>query len=185
MNIVLDFEHDYEVSVPDELPSDSYNTFWINGLGADTGRDSLVLQVSPHHGSRWTGVFGGGHGDLKGCWAMPSPKHLLVCSAGTGYIVDSTMPGSWEQTTLILLNQVVLDLGSRTLLIASDTEVAAYSRSGFKWCSERLSLDGVKIESVGKEAVNVLAYTPKTHSWNNIRLSLDDGKIVFTSPHFM
>jgi hypothetical protein len=170
------FPHEYAVEVLGELPGTAERTFWFK-LPWALGSDGLLLSIENQ--SPWVGVFGQGRGDLSGFWSMPSSNHLLVCAGSVGYVVNATDPADWKPAIFAHIVQVYAAVAQGLLLVADFCHVAAYGSAGVKWKSDRLTLDGVKIESADSTSVTVRAYTPKTEQWDVLRLSLENGSVIF------
>ena len=173
----LEFQHNYSVELADELPGNGRNTFWFKRTGA-RGSDGLLLRIRTGE-LNWTGVFARAGGQLTGYWSLPSPSHLLVCCKGAGYVVNASDPKDWKPAVFVHLTQALSSVPDNIVVVADFCYVAAYGPNGLRWKTDRLSLDGVRINGIDKGIVRVSAYTPQGDRWNAVAISASDGSPVF------
>ncbi len=113
-------------------------SFPSNGKGSHS--EGVVVRFYDSAGESWVGNFQGEGTQFSGVIEHPNRRDLIVISRGTGYVVDPEVrkgEGSFGcGYTASLANQDVV-------LFATDCDVTAIDSHGVRWCSRRISWDGI------------------------------------------
>jgi hypothetical protein len=83
-----------------------------------------------------------------GLWSAPNPKEICAVSGGYAYLIDTTDPGRFamiEQRPVLEVRPVV---AAGLLLFVGHRFILAWGREGLAWESEKLSDEGVTIDSL-------------------------------------
>lgn len=108
----------------------------------------MVVQVRPEAGSPWVGFFEAGIGSLDGAFATPDPYALCVVARGRAYVLNIEDPSTCSVPGLDPVRQVAPAPEAEVLVLADFIRLAAVNRSGMRWESQRLCLDGLRIVEV-------------------------------------
>ncbi len=131
----------------------------------DKIRNALCIEVRSSQ-NVWTGKFNSAWeptGLLTGYWNCPHPYGLLVVVSGDGFLLDVKQPHSIiELSTICPVVSVTPVIEHEILLLASFTELAAISKSGLEWTTNRLAYDDLRILKISGHIVHgsVPAYPP-------------------------
>lgn len=177
-NIQLEttFPHEYECRLLGELPGNLTPNYYPHE--ATTGRDGLMVLVSPQSGTRWLGVFAFGHTSRNaktGLYTWPSSDRLCVVSSGNGYLVNVNAPEDYEILAVEPIFEVLLIEEQELAVFANYTELVAYGKAGLAWKSKRISWDGLKVTNVNSEFVEGQYWNPRDDANTSFRVRLADG----------
>ena len=159
------FEADYSVKRLESRPRGSVREFRqprrraeAGELVFETGSEYLWFELSPVEGEPWIGGFECGLGRLTGLFATPSREVVCIVVKGQGFWVPVLAPGDYEIIRSTPIQEVLVVPGKRFLVLADYTELEAYGESGFLWCTERLSWDGLKVTEMTVETIKGTAW---------------------------
>jgi hypothetical protein len=125
--------------------------------------DRPILEVNPGRGRPWAGVFHGG--DMGVPPAMPGrvigwPDEWSICVIyrGGGVVVRTEDPKqNYEIAPYPITSAFVV--AEREIVLFSDwLTVAAYSRDGLIWHTDRLALDDVAIADVRGDTIEAVGF---------------------------
>jgi|SRR5579871_3315468 len=148
----------YQVRQLDELPASAEVTELRPAGRSGTG--GLLFEVDPSDGDPWTGFARPTSGRIRnaitGLFPTPDPRQLCVISQGTAYLVDVATRRILELSS----SEPVIFVASLTevglLLLATPWRVCAVGPSGQAWRTERLAIDGLRLdEADGSRVVGV------------------------------
>lgn len=147
-DLELVFPHRYQCSVLDELPATAPTRRFP---GESIGQDGVLIEVTPDHGSRWSGMFAFGKFGAAGIsrvLSLPDVDALCVIARGAGYRVSAVDPEKWApvRATPILDVRAVTSAG--IVVFANYTELIAHDERGEKWRTKRLAWDGFEIVAI-------------------------------------
>lgn len=118
-------------------------------------RPSLEVEVQPHHGKAWTGVFGAEWPDfLTGLFSTPDEQTLCVVCGGSGYFVETTEAQSaWFRVECAPVRFVLPFPDHGLLVFGNFTDFTAYRlddssidvRLDVAWRSARLGWDDLDV----------------------------------------
>lgn len=178
-NIQFDatFPHEYECKQLEELPSNQELHYYPSG--STSGRDGLLVLVTPKSCKSWLGMFSFGHTSPKGktgLYSWPTPDRLCVVSLGIGYLVSVKEPTEYEMIEVEPILEVLPIEEREIVVFANYTELFAYGKAGLAWKSMRIAWDGLKITKVHSEFVEGEFWNPQTEAITSFRVRLADGK---------
>ncbi len=152
------FPASYQVRQLDELPPSAEVTE-LRPAG-QSGSGGLIFEVDPGDGDSWVGFACpssiGSRNAVTGLFSTPDPSRLCVITRGTAYLVDCAT----RRFVLVSLSDPVIFVTSLTdvglLLLATPWRVMAIGRDGPAWRTERLAIDGLRLdETDGSRLVGV------------------------------
>jgi hypothetical protein len=142
------FPASYQVRQLDELPASAEVTDLCPAGRSGTG--GLIFEVDPGDSDSWVGFAHptsiGSRNAVTGLFSTPDPGRLCVIAQGAAYLVDVAI----RQFVLISLSDPVTSVTSLTdvglLLLATPWRVLAIGRDGPAWRTERLAIDGLRLD---------------------------------------
>lgn len=146
------FPADYEVQMLKEQPTSAPSyTFVREGQPASGG--DVHIEVMPWAGEPWVGAVCRSSPTVKGALtvAHPTPHRRRVCvvASGDAYLIDVDRPQDFKvlQTggPVVAVYPVVSE---GLLLLASPWVVTAVDGKGPVWQTERLAIDGFRLDEV-------------------------------------
>jgi hypothetical protein len=148
-------------------------TFSATGQGMHC--EGFVVRFMGRTFESWVGNFQPGLTKFSGVHEHPDAKHVIVISGGEGYIVDPEL-----QTVSMnlggMINSVTPIPDKKALLFEEVIHLRLIDPSGIKWCTKRLSWDGIRNISVDEG--NILGEAADyTDTWYPFKVSLDTGKV--------
>jgi hypothetical protein len=152
------FPASYQVRQLDELPASAEVTE-LRPAGR-TGTGGLIFEVDLGGGDSWVGFARptsiGIRNAVAGLFSTPDPGRLCVITQGAAYLVDVAT----RRFVLLSLSDPVIFVTSLTdvglLLLATPWRVLAIGRDGPAWRTERLAIDGLRLdETDGSRLVGV------------------------------
>ncbi|MDQ1637571.1 MAG: hypothetical protein QOF62_910 [Pyrinomonadaceae bacterium] len=178
-NLELDetFFHDFECRLLKELPGLMHQNYYYPHQ-IKTGRDGLLVRVSPHSGQSWIGTFA--FGDLSpkgknGLYSWPDADMLCVVSQGQGYVVNVREPVNYEMLSVHPILEVIPARQKNIVVFANNTELIAYGNSGPAWVTERLSWDGIRVTKVSHDTIEGEVWDPRIESNVGFKVDLATG----------
>jgi hypothetical protein len=152
------FPASYQVRQLDELPASTEVTELCPAGQSGTG--GLIFEVDPGDSDSWVGFARPtsirSRNAVTGLFSTPDPGRLCVIIQGAAYLVDVPT----RRFVLLSLSDPVTfvtalaDVG--LLLLATPWRVLAIGRDGLAWQSERLAIDGLRLdETDGSRLVGV------------------------------
>jgi hypothetical protein len=114
-------------------------------------RGALVLMARPIDGSAFLAVCTLGFTDPTmptGVYACPDPKWMCAVAGGYAYLVNMSHPETCFHLPMRPVVEVKVLVEQRMLLFVGFHTMAAWGETGLMWETERLSWEGIRIESV-------------------------------------
>lgn len=147
------FPHDYQVRVLESYslinPVEKLHQFPAQLEEGD--RAGVYLRVTPQASNAWIGFFALGFDSedvAGGVYSCPDPGSLCVVVGGYAYIVDVRDPQRWIQLDLRPVVQVNPVPELKLLLFVGFTNISGLGKSKHLWTTERLSWEGISIQSI-------------------------------------
>jgi hypothetical protein len=142
----LGFIASYEVDINPESPAAGewgVPSFLFGGRSKDT----VTIRIRPHLTKPWVASFAvGGNGHyVRGLFACPNPKQLLVAAGIDAYLVQVSRPGDAVDLPISPVLHVQRPSGMDLLVVASFTNLAAIDDSGLRWVTGRLFIDDLEL----------------------------------------
>jgi hypothetical protein len=148
---VADVDPDWPDRDEEVIPFTSYSQ-----LGMHTGvfRD---VRFYPTVGSSWIGQFERGQRtDFEDCFfTLPNPSQACVISSGAGYWVD-VEPRTATQIECLPITQAVVSAKHSLVLIATWSDLYAYSSSNLSWSLRDIANDDLKIEKIEEDILTAV-----------------------------
>ena len=114
----------------------------------------LISRFTLASGQAWVGSFeAGGMGGIDGIYACPDPSAALIVCDGQAYYTPVTAPDRCAVVSLSPITQV-LPAGEAVILLGSFSDLAAISRHGPAWTSERVCLDDLHITAADADSID-------------------------------
>jgi hypothetical protein len=114
----------------------------------------LIARFTLAGGQTWVGSFeAGGIGGIDGIYACPDPSAALIVCDGQAYYTPVTAPTRCTVISPAPITQVCL-AGDTVMLLASFSNLAAISRHGLAWVSERACLDDLDITAADAGSID-------------------------------
>ena len=114
-------------------------------------RSGVYVRVTPHSGPTWVGFFALGFDSdqvVNQVCSTPDPEQFCVVVGGYAYVVKAAHTAEWlrvEQRPVVDM-RVLPPQG--LLLLAGFTSITALNRSGIAWTTDRLTWEGLTINSI-------------------------------------
>ena len=168
MSVVLheDFPHSWTAKVlaapPLIAPSRQF-VYPLNVPGEDDAlqRGALFIEVKPATGSTFliTAALGFRDPEMPSAlYSCPREDDLLILSGGYAYLVDTLQPKMCEHLPLRPATAVLPVRKEGVILLSGHSTVLAVDANGLRWQSERLSWEGVHLESVKDGKLNGIGW---------------------------
>jgi hypothetical protein len=119
-------------------------------------RGALQLMIHPTGGGTFLATCALGFTDPTmptGVFACPNPQEICAVAGGYAYVIDTSQP---EHCTHLPLKPVVearMLVPQKLLLFVGFHSIVAWGASGKAWETARLSWEGVRITSIGTNAL--------------------------------
>lgn len=156
MEIRLEFPHTYAIEIPPELPGTGENVYYIPGDKTGSRHNGALVLVHPSDGRSWFGVIAGMQNEysaLGGIYSCPDENQICIAVDGAAYFIDSRDPSVWTEVPHYCVEKVHTLISMELMFFVTSTEIAAHGREGVLWQTERLSLDGISITSIGENLI--------------------------------
>lgn len=114
-------------------------------------RSGVYVRVTPQSGFAWVGFFALGFDSVQvvnQVCSTPDPERFCVVVGGYAYLVNVSDPADWwriEQRPVVDM-RVLSHQG--LLLFVGFTSITAVGSSGIAWTTERLTWEGLTINSI-------------------------------------
>ena len=165
----LGFSPAYACEVDPEFPStgdwgDPHHGFQCDGTTSEPFRSRwgtpLTVRFAPATTGRWVGSFeaGGTHG-LTSVFACPAPTAALVVCGGQPYLVDVAAPARSAVLSLPSVTQVCRVQDAHLIVLATISSLAAISRSGLAWESQRLYWTYLRVREATLQGLRCVGYS--------------------------
>jgi hypothetical protein len=154
-------------------------TYFYPGASKVGGQDGIMIRVKRPDGPEWVGIFAFGDiskNGFSGAFTMPDPTKFCVVSNGAGYIVSSEDPKNWQEVAAIPIVNAFSIPEHGIVVFADYTELVAYSESGIKWKTDRLSFDGFKILEVTASCIKGQYYDIRSEENSLFEVDPSTGK---------
>ena len=152
------FPASYQVRQLDELPA-SAEVIELCPAGR-SGTGGLIFEVDPGDSDPWVGFAHptsiGSRDAVTGLFSTPDPGGLCVITQGSVYLVDAATRRfvSPSLSDPVIFVTSLTDVG--LLLLATPWRVFAIGHAGPRWQTERLAIDGLRLdETDGSRLVGV------------------------------
>jgi hypothetical protein len=113
-----------------------------------------------------------------GIWSCPDPHEICAVSGGYAYIIDTSAP---ERFTMLPFRPVleVLPIPAMDLLLfVGHRAVLAWGGNGLAWESEKLSSEGITINSIEGPIVRGRGWDMLTDKETDFALDLRTGRLL-------
>jgi hypothetical protein len=134
------------------------------------------VRFSPTDGEDWAGDFrADGLTPRYGACVFADGRTVLVIAGGRGYVLDARTHRLLQTVRDDLWNAAAVP--DHPFVVAhNETMLFAYGREGELWRSERIALDGIRIDEVTASGLQGRVYLPHAPSydddqWKHFRLT--------------
>lgn len=97
---------------------------------------------------------------------------LFVIAGGKGYLFDLSKKCLIEDIQIANFTDVAVSLGKNYFIACNNTDLFVFDSAGLVWSSDRISSDGININSVGDSSVVGQVYD--FMNWVDFRLDFDE-----------
>jgi hypothetical protein len=147
------FPRNYEIRILESAPPvHPIEKLYHYPVELDEGdRSGAYVRVTPQSGLAWVGFFALGFDSdqvVNQVCSTPDPQRFCVVVGGYAYVVNTSDPADWlriEQRPVVDL-RVLSHQG--LLLFVGFTSITALGSSGVAWTTERLTWEGLTINSI-------------------------------------
>jgi hypothetical protein len=147
----------------------------FSATGQRKHSEGFVVRFFPRTGESWVGNFISALCGVSGVFSHPDGRHLIVLSAGEGYVIDPET----RQCVHCFGGQVVnvIPIPQLELLVVGNgLWFEAIGRNGILWKSPRISWDGMRNLEVHDFVLSGEAYDPMTNDWRPFKVDVLSGK---------
>lgn len=146
------FSHAWAVDVLSARPLILPPRHWVYPQEAEeVERGALELMVHPADAQPFLATCALGFRDPAvptGVWSTPDPKLLCAVSGGYAYLIDTGAPESFTMIPYRPVLEVRAVAEASLLLFVGHRSILAWGVGGLAWESEKLSDEGVTVESI-------------------------------------
>jgi hypothetical protein len=89
-----------------------------------------------------------------GLWSAPNPDEICAVSGGYAYLIDTTVPERFAMIEYRPVLEVRPALEAGLLLFVGHRSILAWGRKGRAWESEKLSDEGLSLDSVNGDVLH-------------------------------
>ena len=151
-NVSLIFPAAYQAEVLAEAPAAEMERFEFCRTGEDA-RGDLLVEVATKTGGWWLASIRPPASSLRGAvtsiHSTPSPSVMCVVVGGDAVLIDVRDPAKYEWVDtagpVVTVRSLVRE---RLLLLATPWAITAVGRDGVRWRTERLSIEGLRLDEV-------------------------------------
>jgi hypothetical protein len=177
----------YDVEVDPEFPpdgiwADPVHCFDTHGSRSDTVATRwgppFIARISPgSSGHPWVGMFESGAlaEGASEAHACPNPTQLCVVVGGLAYLVDAERAGADATRLLTPVTQIVAVDAPALLVLVTFSEAVALSDQGIAWRTERIALDGLRVDRVNGSEIHCAADNLEG-GWDALVLDASSGR---------
>ena len=138
-----------------------------------SGNCNWVL-FQPGDSEDWVGVFGRGELGRDAVAISQTGRTICVLAGGSAYLVDASERRLLHKSAHEQLQSVVSVPGQELFIAADFIRLYAYDRSGVKWPSARVSLDGINLGAADASGIGGEVWT--IERWVPFRLEFDQWR---------
>ena len=118
-----------------------------------------------------------------GLWSAPHPDWLCAVSGGYAYMIDTTAPKRFTMIAYRPVLEVYAAAADGLLLFVGHRSVLAWGRDGQAWESEKLSDEGVTIETIDGGVLRGMGWEMLTDRETPFLVDLHSGTRLSLSGH--
>lgn len=152
MHTDVDFPAGYDAQVVEEQPNGDVSYVFGREDRPAAGTEVMV-KVEPQDGDRWVGAVRRSPrtvtGVLTGIHPTPNPTRVCILAGGDAYLIDVYRPADYQALNtggpVVGVYPVISD---RVLLLTSPWVVTAVDQSGSAWQTDRLAVNGLRLDEV-------------------------------------
>jgi hypothetical protein len=139
-----------------------------------------MIKISPNASEPWIGIFAFGYKlgptDISGIYTCPDKYSICVVATGRGYTVDSRDPSTCAIIPCTPILGVRVIANAQLLVFWNFTKIVALGERGFRWTSEHLCSDDLRIEEVTTRSIKGKGWSARKKSFVGFDLDLTTGK---------
>ena len=113
-----------------------------------------------------------------GIWSMPNPDWLCAVSGGYAYLIDVPNPNNFEMLQYRPVLEVLPFPAGNLILFIGHHAILAWGTNGESWQSQRLSSEGITIDSVEESKLHGHGWDLMTDKDTPFILSLATGQRI-------
>lgn len=178
MDIDKSFSASYQIEVLSSLAEEHEVVYFPKKRWLDNRMNDLLIRVTSERRAPWTGSFKPGYdadSAISKILTWPHPDRLCVISSGTGLSLAAGNPEDYVEIDCFPITHAH-PVVPRSLVIFSDfTNLVAYDANSIVWITERLSWDGIEIESVSADSIAGYGWHGAEQRKAPFRVDLRDG----------
>jgi len=183
----LSFEHNYEISLTDEIPGSPgrIEQFYYPGasvVGSAGGTaGGIWVTVIPQSGSPWMGYFAQQYESppaISAIASSPNAEMFCVISSGLGYIVKAQDPRNWAKVECFPILDFRSIASARILLFSDFTKLVAYDVRGKLWRTQDICWDKLKIQEITNERITGTGWNAPKSREMSFEVDLKTGNIL-------
>ena len=148
----------------------------FSATGQGTHSEGFVVRFHPHTSESWVGNFQRGEGSLDGVFLHPDGRTVIVVSRGQAYHIDPKNRAMLRHFGCCITG-IVQDVSRGLLVFADWTKLWAFDRTGQRWVSERIAIDGIRNLRIEPDSIGGEAFDPSGDKWYQFSVSLETGKM--------
>jgi hypothetical protein len=124
-------------------PSSDEAVIAIPPQGQDSGRGRMFLRIGIGQAS-WIGSFERGHTNVNRVLMLPDGKHLFVCAAGAGYVIDARSRTLVEITGTEIVGTIRDEPMTLFIVNHNGMSLQAFGSTGRLWKTDTISSGGFR-----------------------------------------
>lgn len=147
-----------------------------------TGRDGVLLRITPRVGAAWLGCFAFGQfmaEGLTGVYALPDPDVLCVVSNGDGFIGVAANALSFRRLPLSPVRNVLVVPDRHRAVFVGATWALAYGPSGVVWRTGELSDDLLQDLKVDGDFIVGSGWSAAADRLTRFAVNVTDGSVLW------
>ena len=180
--IDLAFSHRWQAEILPARPLILPSRHYVYPRDAEeVERGALEVLVQPPSASEFLATCALGFRDSivpTGIWSCPNPQELCAVSGGYAYLIDTAAPERFTMLPYRPVLAVRLLYEDGLLLFAGHHALLAWGAQGLAWQSEKLSDEGISINSIEGGLLHGLSWHMLTDKETPFTLDLRTGHKV-------
>jgi hypothetical protein len=186
VDIDMSFSARFAVEVGRDIRADETNVrVYFPGATSKGGRDGVIVDVAPHHGPSWTGVFAFGPQvptAVTGVFTTPDEMVLCVVSRGLAYFTRADDYTAWSQVDLLPVEHVLPVTSHHLLILGDRTRLLAFGARGLAWETRRIASDGFTVTELGSGSLTGMASSAPDRREVAFLVDLASGRVDGGTP---
>jgi hypothetical protein len=138
----------------------------------------VLIQPKTEHAQPFLATCALGFRDRSaptGLWSTPDARVICAVAGGYAYLIDTLAPDRFTMIPFRPVMQIVPATAGGVLLFVGHREILAWGHEGRAWVSEKISDEGVTVESVDETFIYGTGWNMLKDCEIRFALNIHDG----------